>query len=189
MRSPTRSNVRFDRKISQKRNNVCDYTTMPLWDVHTTGPVFAAEEKQELAEQITKIYTATPLPAFYVRVRFTEHAPGTTFSGGEPDGSPQGSPDGETVSGETANTGFVHLQVWHLARNFSGSEHKERFLRKVDKVLTPIMEAKGVDWEYTVDESLRDLWKINGVVPPEAGSEGEKEWVRENRVVGRGEKL
>lgn len=40
----------------------------------------------------------------------------------------------------------------------------------MDKVLTPVMEAKGVDWEYTVDESPRDLWKINGVVPSEAGS-------------------
>lgn len=144
---------------------------MPLWAIHTTGAIFSEQEKQTLANSITKIYTAAGLPPFYVRVRFTEHAVGTTFSGAEKD------------------TNFVHLQIWHLARTFTGPEHKKAFLKKADAVLNPVMEGKGVDWEYTIDESPRDLWKINGLVPPPAGSEMEKEWVRENRPIEEREKL
>lgn len=60
---------------------------------------------------------------------------------------------------------------------------KKRFLSRVDAVLNPMFEPKGMDWEYFITEAPRDLWKINGLVPPEAQSEGEKEWVRVNRAV------
>lgn len=142
---------------------------MPLWDIHTSGPLFNPEEKQELAKKITQIYAL--LPAFYVRVRFTEHALGATFSGGE------------------ADTKFVHLQIWHLARHFQSTEQKQGFLKRMDAVVTPTMEGKGLEWEYTVNESPRDLWKMNGMVPPEANSEMEKEWKRVNRPMAVKEKL
>ena|ERR1700761_3332008 len=144
---------------------------MPLWDIHSSGPLFTDEEKHELAKAITPIYTAGGIPAFYVRVRFTEDAPNSSFSGGEKDEK------------------FVHLQIYHLARVMTTDKQKKGFLRAADRVLNPIMERKGLDWEYTVNESPRDLWKINGLVPPEANSEMEKEWLRLNRPVGVREKL
>ena len=53
-----------------------------------------------------------------------------------------------------------------------------------------MMEGKGdVDWEYFVNESPRDLWKINGMVPPLPGSEMEKKWAELNRPVAQREKL
>lgn len=41
----------------------------------------------------------------------------------------------------------------------------------------------GYDWEYSINETDRDLWKIQGLVPPMPKSEAEGEWVRGNRPV------
>ena len=142
---------------------------MPLWDIHTSGSMFSPGEKQDLAKKITKIYSI--LPPFYVRVRFTEDPLDSVFSGGEKE------------------TNLVHLQIYHLARHFQSTEQKIGFLKRVDAVLNPVMEAKGFDWEYTVNESPRDLWKMNGLVPPEANSDAEKEWHKANRPLGTREKL
>jgi hypothetical protein len=35
-----------------------------------------------------------------------------------------------------------------------------------------------------VVETSRDLWKINGMVPPMPGSEAEQEWCVKNRAEG-----
>ncbi|KAK3714250.1 hypothetical protein LTR37_007836 [Vermiconidia calcicola] len=137
---------------------------MPLWDIHSSPAFFSNQDKQDLATSFTRIYTERGgLPAFYVRVRFTEDAPSSSFSGG------------------SKNDNFVHIQIWHLARVFRSNNHRDAFLNLVDGVLNPVMRHKGADWEYTVNESPRDLWKINGLVPPAAGSEMEKKWVEMNR--------
>ncbi len=60
-------------------------------------------------------------------------------------------------------------------------EIKERFLKGVDRVLTPIMEKKGLNWEYNVTEAPRELWKINGMYPPQPGTEVEKAWFDANK--------
>ena len=144
---------------------------MPTWDFHLGSNLFSTEEKEHLAKSITKLYQASGLPAFYVRVRFNENQPTNVYTGGESD------------------PGFIVIQVWHLARTMPTDEIKKRFLQGVDKVLNPFMEAKGLDWEYYVNESPRDLWKINGLVPPPPNSEMEKRWVKENRAIGEREKL
>jgi hypothetical protein len=38
-------------------------------------------------------------------------------------------------------------------------------------------------WEYHIEESNRDLWRVQGLVPPPLGSEGFKLWEREGRAV------
>jgi hypothetical protein len=58
----------------------------------------------------------------------------------------------------------------------------DRFLRRVDAILKPHIADKGYDWEYTVAETSRDLWEVNGIVPPLPGSEAEVEWVKNNRA-------
>lgn len=65
----------------------------------------------------------------------------------------------------------------------TSDEQRQGFLKRIDAFLTPMFEPKGIDWEYFVTEAPRDLWKINGLAPPAAGSEEEKVWVRENRPV------
>lgn len=54
-------------------------------------------------------------------------------------------------------------------------------------MLNPILKPKGADWEYSILELDRDLWKINGLVPPGPNTEMEKRWVKENRPVEEGE--
>lgn len=62
-------------------------------------------------------------------------------------------------------------------------ERRERFLTLVDEALKPYIEDMGYDWEYNVVETPRELWKIQGLAPPATGSEGEAEWVKQNRAV------
>jgi hypothetical protein len=45
-------------------------------------------------------------------------------------------------------------------------EIRDRFLGRVDDALKPHVADKGYDWEYSVEETRRDLWKIQGFVPP-----------------------
>lgn len=46
----------------------------------------------------------------------------------------------------------------------------------------------GYDWEYHIEETNRDLWKIQGLVPPLPGSDEEKIWAGQNKATKR-EKL
>ena len=50
-------------------------------------------------------------------------------------------------------------------------------------MLKPFIADAGYDWEYSITESSRDLWKVQGLVPPMPGTEAEKEWVRRNEAV------
>jgi hypothetical protein len=63
-------------------------------------------------------------------------------------------------------------------------EARNRFLGKVDAAIKPFIADKGYDWEYSVEETRRDLWKINGMVPPMPNSKAEKVWAEGNRPVG-----
>lgn len=136
---------------------------MPLWDFHTTPGLFSAEEKQSLATQITQLYSV--LPAFYVNVRFTEHDRTANFHGGRSD------------------VDFAIIRIEHLARQFPDAAAKKRWTSKIDEVLNPVLKPKGANWEYSILELDRDLWKINGLVPPGPNTEMEKKWVQENRPI------
>lgn len=138
---------------------------MPSWYINHSPNILSAAEKEQLAKSITNIYVSSGLPAFYVRVHYIEDATGNAFIGGE------------------THDKFAGIIITHLARAFKSDESKQRFLSKVDDVLNPVFEPKGMDWEYFITEASRDLWKMNGLVPPPAGSEGEKEWVRVNKAV------
>ncbi|KXG54488.1 Tautomerase [Penicillium griseofulvum] len=138
---------------------------MPLWDIKHSPNTITALEKEQLAKSITKLYVSYGLPAFYVQVRFTEDTPGTAFVGGE------------------THPNFAALTIYHIARAFKSDESKQRFLADVDAILNPVFESKGMDWEYWITEVSRDLWKLNGLVPPPTGSEGEKKWAELNKAV------
>ncbi|KAF7159171.1 hypothetical protein CNMCM6106_006304 [Aspergillus hiratsukae] len=138
---------------------------MPQWLIQHSPNTLTPEDKSTLAQQITQVYVRYGLPAFYVQVHFTEQPAGTSFIGGE------------------QHPNFVALTIYHLARTMTTEQQRQGFLKHIDAVLTPMFEPKGIDWEYFVTEVPRDLWKVNGLVPPAAGSEEEKVWVRENRPV------
>ncbi|CAI7641665.1 unnamed protein product [Penicillium viridicatum] len=75
------------------------------------------------------------------------------------------------------------LTIYHIARAFKTDEAKRGFLAAVDEILNPFFERKGMEWEYFIAEASRDLWKINGLVPPQPGSEEEKKWAELNKAV------
>ncbi|KAJ5456596.1 hypothetical protein N7530_011870 [Penicillium desertorum] len=126
---------------------------MPTWDIKHSPNTITAAEKEQLAKSITSLYVSHGLSAFYVQVHFSEDIPGTAFVGA------------------------------NLMPTLQGDEAKRRFLADVDEILNPVFEPKGMDWEYFIAEASRDLWKMNGLVPPEPGSEGEKKWAELNKAV------
>ncbi|KAJ5143459.1 Tautomerase [Penicillium bovifimosum] len=138
---------------------------MPVWNIKHSPNTITDLEKEQLAQSITKYYVSVGLPAFYVQVHFVESPPNTVFVGGKP------------------HSNFAAISIYHIARAFPNDERKQRFMTAIDKFLTPFFQSKGMDWEYFIAETSRDLWKINGLVPPPGGSEGEKKWVELNKAV------
>jgi len=58
---------------------------------------------------------------------------------------------------------------------------RARFLDRIDSVLTPFLQSKKLDWEYSIVDGIREEWRINGLAPPPPDSEGEKLWAAEGR--------
>lgn len=84
---------------------------------------------------------------------------------------------------QLTNPFIVFRTIQHIARSIPNATVRDKFLARVDQVLKPFIADKGYDWEYSVEETSRDFWKMNGLVPPMPSSEAEKEWVKENRAV------
>jgi hypothetical protein len=139
---------------------------MPLWVFTHSHDTFSPSEKSELAQLLTNLYVKVLIPAFFVNVQFIELGPTDIYVGGE---------------GRSSFSKYTSISIYHPARGFDNDASKKRFLDKVDSILTPRFQEKGMDWEYFIQESPRDLWRINGVTPPAAGSEREKEWFRLNK--------
>lgn len=90
-----------------------------------------------------------------------------------------GSPATDTNNSAQASR-FVRLVFEHLARSFSDRQFELGFMARVDGVLKPMFEERGLSWEYHVVESPRRLWKIESVIPPPTGSVVEDRWRVEN---------
>ncbi len=136
---------------------------MPLWTIHHSPEVLTAEDKRALAGRITELYESIGLPRFYVVVVFHETHPEDFYVGGEP--SPAG----------------VRVVIEHIARHSADTAGRRRIIAKIKEILRPFVdEHEGVHWEFHVDETSEELWMINGLVPPPAGSDAEREWARTN---------
>ena len=144
---------------------------MPLWLIfHPPGTFEDEESKQALSGDITKIYTESGLPAFYVVVNFINQPLSNTYVGG--------------VARSPSDKPFIRMVAEHIAIRLPESQKMyARVCERIDKALKPHVADKGYDWEYHCDETERGLWKINGIIPPPWKSEEEKVWVRENRPI------
>jgi phenylpyruvate tautomerase PptA (4-oxalocrotonate tautomerase family) len=88
---------------------------MPLWIIyHPPNTFTSADTKSALAAAITRIYTAVPLPAFYVNVLFRPVEPSSFYIGGV--ARPSGS--GENVGADESDSTvpFIRITVQHIAR-------------------------------------------------------------------------
>ncbi|KAL2879335.1 hypothetical protein SGCOL_005463 [Colletotrichum sp. CLE4] len=137
---------------------------MPKWVFNCNAGVFTPAEKKQIAEGMTKIYTSVGLPAFYCHTHFIELAPENIYAGGE-------TPKALTT-----------VSIYHIARGFDTPQVEAFFFKALDDVLRPILKPKGIEWESGIYEARRELWRINGLVPPDTGSEMEKKWAKDNRV-------
>ncbi|KAF2108269.1 putative oxalocrotonate tautomerase [Lophiotrema nucula] len=156
---------------------------MPLWTIyHPTSTFTDPATKSALANAITAIYTAVPLPAFYVNVIFIPVPASNFYIGGVSRPSQPSSSTSEP--GPDPQVPFIRICIRNIARKITTAQQRDRFLGRVDSALKPFIEDKGWDWEYDVEETSRDLWKIQGLVPPGPGTEAEETWKRENRASG-----
>ncbi|KAI3534281.1 hypothetical protein CSPX01_12202 [Colletotrichum filicis] len=137
---------------------------MPKWVFNCNTGVFTTAEKKQIAEGMTKLYTSVGLPGFYCHTHFIELNPENMYAGGE-------TPKALTT-----------ISIYHIARGFDTPQVEAFFFKALDDILRPILKPKGIEWESGIYEARRELWRINGLVPPETGSEMERKWAKENRV-------
>ena len=133
---------------------------MPLWKIYHPVNAFTPEDKQVLAERITKLYSV--LPTFYVGIVFQDIPKDSFFIGGKPTDK------------------FVRIWVDHIARKLPTDEHKQRWVRACDDALAPFVRDRGYSWEFHIDETPFDLWSIQGMSPPVETSDRFSRWKRDD---------
>jgi phenylpyruvate tautomerase PptA (4-oxalocrotonate tautomerase family) len=138
---------------------------MPLWNVYHPVGAYSEAEKRDFAERVTSSYEAGGLPRFYVVTLFHEVDRGSFYVGGEPVDD------------------VVRVSIDHIARHAEDPARRESVRNRISRVIQPFATAKGLRWEFHVDETPRDLWLINGLIPPPTGSHAEQLWAKENRAI------
>ena len=57
------------------------------------------------------------------------------------------------------------------------------WLERISKTVAPFVQERGFRWEVHIDDTpIFDFWTIQGLKPPEGGSEAEKRWAAENKA-------
>ncbi|KAI8942076.1 hypothetical protein NX059_000175 [Plenodomus lindquistii] len=144
---------------------------MPLWNIFHSDGTFEDEASQAaLTADITSFYTSKlGLPAFYVVVNFIRMANQNSIWVG-----------GKKITKEKP---FVRMVIEHIAVHTDNNETAyKRTADGIDRVLKPHIADKGYDWEFHVDETERNLWKVQGLHAPPFKSEAEKVWVKQNKA-------
>src|SRR3954451_23096120 len=137
---------------------------MPMWHIHCPPDAYTAQDKQALAAAITDLYANfVRLPRFYVSVVFQELPADCFFIGGEP------------------RDDFVRISIDHIAVS-SEEKYQDSFMRRINRTIDPWVRERGFDYEVPCDETPRGLWSVQGLKPPEWGSDEEKRWTQENRA-------
>ena len=144
---------------------------MPLWKVYHPVGAYTSEDKHALSKRITDVYSSlpkfyvdfSPLPKFYVGIVFQEVPQDSFYVGGEP------APN------------FVRIHMDHIARQLPSEAAKTKFLARVEDAIAPFVKDRGFGWEFHIDETPFDLWTVQGIRPPRAGTEDERRWISENR--------
>lgn len=146
---------------------------MPLWQLFVPENAYTAEEKIDLGNRITNIYSDNfDIPRFYTTVFFHEAKPESFLVGGEP------------------RDQFVQVAIVHAARTHEQvAEHigvplaelNNTFLTFAHDALNPYVQARGYELELHVELVERDTWNIDGMAPPPPWSAAEKQWAKDNK--------
>lgn len=139
---------------------------MPMWQVFAPENTFTDEDKEALSASITTMYTDfVNLPKFYVVVVFHDLPLNSIYVGGK------------------ATNNFVRVFIDHIARRVEGEDLQAVCMQLVEAKIAPWVRDRGHDWEVHIDETPQALWRTQGLVPPAAGSDGERLWAEKNRAV------
>jgi hypothetical protein len=101
-----------------------------------------------IAKKVTDLYVSYDIPAWFVNVFFHENGEGNFYSAGKT--PPQA----------------VFLHIDHAARKIASEDIRKDFIAKANDILRPVLDPRGIKWEYNVYEHPRDNWRINGMIPP-----------------------
>lgn len=139
---------------------------MPLWRIYHPEGSFTAEDRKGLAQAITESnHHFVHIPKFYVNVFFHEMPAGSMFVGGE------------------VTTNFIRIVTDTIAVAMTSPEMRAAAMEGTEAFLEPFIKAKGYDWELHFDETPRDLWRVQGLIAPEQGTEAAELWFRENKPI------
>ncbi|KAJ3543249.1 hypothetical protein NM208_g3673 [Fusarium decemcellulare] len=144
---------------------------MPKWVFHHTEGAFTLEDKEKLAQGMSKIYTTFGLPAFFTHVHFIEFAPNDIWTGGKP------------------SHNLTTISIYHAAANIRNEQEGEMFLKALDDVVRPVLKPKGISWESNIYETPRFNWRLQGMAPPDFKTEMLDRWVKNNSFTDEDEEL
>lgn len=135
---------------------------MPLWHIYCPEGTYSPEDKRALADRITDLYAEYGLPRFLVSVVFQEVPKDSYLIGGEPADD------------------FVRISIDQIARRIP-DDATGWWMKRIRETIAPFVADRGLRSEVHIDNTPRELWSINGLKPPDEGSEEEKRWAAENR--------
>jgi Putative oxalocrotonate tautomerase enzyme len=95
----------------------------------------------------------------------------------------EGIPKESFFIGGRSTAKFVRISIDHLARSELPTELEDWWIENINAVLAPFVKDRGFDWEFHIDETIFDLWSIQGLRPPPPDSEHEKRWQAENKLL------
>lgn len=139
---------------------------MPLWQIFHPKNSLTQEDRQGIANAITEANHAfVHIPRFYVNVFFHEMPEGAMFVGGK------------------MTTNFIRIVTETIAVAMPTAEMRAEAMRGTEEFLAPFIKDKGYDWELHFDETPRDLWRVQGLIAPDQGTDAADLWYRDNKPV------
>jgi phenylpyruvate tautomerase PptA (4-oxalocrotonate tautomerase family) len=140
---------------------------MPRWNLYLLEGALSRQQKDELATNVTKLYTAHGIPAFWVNVFFNEYSAegGGFYSGGK----------------SAHDSIFFHID--HAARGFESEEQRKDFIAAVNAIVRPIFGDQSFKWEFNIYEHPAVNWRINGMIPPVHNPEVLREWTEKDAPI------
>lgn len=140
---------------------------MPIWRVLYPGTTLSPSDRAEIAAQVTDFYVSINMPDFYVSVAFEQFQPDSFFYAGKP------------------TTKNVMVMIDHFARTIEVdvAYRRLRMNDAVDRIMKPYVIDRGLHLEFFVSEGHPYMWRMDGIDPPEALGEDQKELAEKNKAL------
>src|SRR4029077_8023115 len=85
--------------------------------------------------------------------------------------------DSYFIGGNPTNN-FIRIWIDQIARH-TPAERRQWWLECINATVDPFVRDRGYRWEIHIDETPIDFWTIEGMKPPEGGSDAERRWAEE----------